>query len=155
MVDRIATGGGFFPGMQPNNNMTSSTAATDRPLNVLVIEDNRDLARLFCDLLEVMGCVAQVAWSAQSGLEAAQERVPDLIFCDLGMPGDKDGFDVAAEVRRNASLANTWLIAVTGFAEAETHERARNTGFNRVFAKPVKFAQLQNVLNEYRAARSH
>jgi CheY-like chemotaxis protein len=44
---------------------------------------------------------------------------------------------------------------VTGFAEAETHERARNTGFNRVFAKPVKFAQLQNVLNEYRAARSH
>lgn len=129
-----------------------TAAANDRPLNVLVIEDNRDLARLFCDLLEVMGCVAHVAWSAQAGLELAQEKTPDLIFCDLGMPGDKDGFDVAAEVRRNHALDDTWLIAVTGFAEAETHERARKAGFNRVFAKPVKFAQLQNVLSEYRSA---
>jgi CheY-like chemotaxis protein len=134
--------------------MTTITAVQDRPLNVLVIEDNRDLARLFCDLLEVMGCVAHVAWSAQAGLDLAQEKLPDLIFCDLGMPGDKDGFDVAAEVRRNAALGSTWLIAVTGFAEEETHERARNAGFNRVFAKPVKFAQLQHVLNEFKAAHA-
>jgi CheY-like chemotaxis protein len=130
------------------------SAANDRPVNVLVIEDNRDLARLFCDLLEVMGCVAHVAWSAQAGLDVAQEKLPDLIFCDLGMPGGKDGFDVAAEVRRNPALSGTWLIAVTGFAEAETHERARNAGFNRVFAKPVKFAQLQTVLNEFKTAHS-
>lgn len=134
--------------------MTTSSASQDHPLTVLVIEDNRDLARLFCDLLEVMGCVAHVAWSAQAGLELAQKKQPDLIFCDLGMPGDKDGFDVAAEVRRSPTLNDTWLIAVTGFAEAETHERARNAGFNRVFAKPVKFAQLQNVLNEFKAAHS-
>ena len=138
--------------MQSKKNMTTTSAAHDRPLTVLVIEDNRDLARLFCDLLEVMGCIAHVAWSAQAGLELAEEKMPNLIFCDLGMPGDKDGFDVAADVRRNPSLDNTWLIAVTGFAEAETHERARNAGFNRVFAKPVKFAQLQNVLSEYKAA---
>ncbi|HYD79562.1 MAG TPA: response regulator [Paucimonas sp.] len=121
-------------------------------MTVLVIEDNRDLARLFCDLLEVMGCIAHVAWSAQAGLELALEKTPDLIFCDLGMPGDKDGFDVAAEVRGHQSLKDTWLIAVTGFSEAETHERARNAGFNRVFAKPVKFAQLQNVLNDFKIA---
>lgn|GEM_PF-590537 len=153
-----ADAGSFFaagtavPGLGYANNMISTSSPSERTLNVLVIEDNRDLARLFCDLLEVMGCVAHVAWSAQSGLEAAQERTPDLIFCDLGMPGAKDGFDVAAEIRANESLKDTWLIAVTGFAESETHERARAAGFNRVFAKPVKFAQLQTVLNEFRAA---
>ncbi len=65
------------------------------PMRVLVIEDNQDLAKLFCDLLEVMGCMTYSAHSARSGLECARKEVPDLVFCDLRLPGEKSGFDVA------------------------------------------------------------
>jgi len=122
-------------------------------LKVLIIEDNRDLARLFCDLLEVTGCKASVAWSGKSGLELAAQLTPDIVFCDLGMPGEKDGYAVANELRSNAQFKNTQLIAVTGFDRADAHEQARSAGFDQVFAKPIKFAQIQQVIKNFHAAR--
>ena len=124
---------------------------TPAPLHALIVEDNRDLARLFSDLLEVLGCEADVEWNAVAGLERAGTLRPDIIFCDISMPGEKNGFDVAREVRGNPELAHTWLIAVTGYDNQETCERAMAAGFDRVFPKPVKFAQMQAVLNDVRS----
>lgn len=126
---------------------------TPAPLHALIVEDNRDLARLFSDLLEVLGCKADVEWNAVAGLEKAASIGPDIIFCDISMPGEKNGFDVAREVRANAALAHTWLIAVTGYDNQETCDRAMAAGFDRVFPKPVKFAQMQAVLNDVRGKR--
>lgn len=120
------------------------------PLLALIVEDNRDLARLFSDLLDVLGCKAEVEWNAVAGLEKATALRPDIIFCDISMPGEKNGFDVAQEVRAMPELAHTWLIAVTGYDNAETYERALAAGFDRVFPKPVKFAQMQAVLEDVR-----
>lgn len=123
------------------------------PLHALIVEDNRDLARLFSDLLEVLGCKADVEWNATAGLEKANALHPDIIFCDISMPGDKNGFDVAREVRATPGLAHTWLIAVTGYDNQETCDRALAAGFDRVFPKPVKFAQMQAVLDDVRNKR--
>ena len=54
------------------------------------------------------------------------------MFCDLTMPGEKNGFDVAREIRANPALKNTWLIAVTGYDTPETHARAKEAGFDRI-----------------------
>lgn len=126
---------------------------TSAPVHALIVEDNRDLARLFSDLLEVLGCTADVEWNAVAGLDKAAAVRPDIIFCDISMPGEKNGFDVAREVRANPDLAHTWLIAVTGFDNQETCDRAKIAGFDRVFPKPVKFAQMQAVLNDVRNQR--
>lgn len=117
---------------------------------VLVVEDNRDLAKLFCDLLEVMGCTAEAAFNARGALESMQRHPPDLVFCDLHLPGSKSGFDLAVELRGDPAFAQIPLIAVTGFADAPERERALRAGFDRVFEKPVKFAQMLDVLNAYR-----
>ncbi|RJF95299.1 response regulator [Noviherbaspirillum saxi] len=127
-------------------------AITDTsPLHALIVEDNCDLARLFGDLLEVLGCTVQIEWNANTGLRAAFENPPNLIFCDLTMPGEKNGFDVAREIRSLAEFDRTWLIAVTGYDAPETHEQALAAGFDRIFAKPVKFAQIQAVLDEVKS----
>lgn len=118
-------------------------------MRVLVIEDNQDLARLFCDLLEVMGCETEVAFSARSGIASTRRIKPDLVFCDLRLPGEKSGFDVAQELRRDGDLAGIPLIAVTGYSDVEEQRRAREAGFERVFCKPVKFAEIQDVLKDY------
>lgn len=125
----------------------------DRP-HVLIIEDNRDLARLFGDLVEILGCTVDIAWGGKSGLQLAVARKPDIVFCDITMPGEKNGLDVAREIRANPSLADTWLVAVTGSDDPETRDLARGAGFGQLFAKPIKFAQLQGVLNELKAARA-
>lgn len=122
-------------------------------MQVLVVEDNQDLAKLFCDLLEVMGCTTQMAFNARSAIESAQQAAPDLVFCDLRLPGEKDGFDVAAEMRADPNLSHIPLIAVTGYNDVDEHQRALQAGFERVFEKPIKFAQIMEVLKIYRAKR--
>ena len=136
--------------MQPTREPGTKIVLEKYPMRVLVIEDNQDLAKLFCDLLEVMGCVTYSAFSARGGVECARNEVPDLVFSDLRLPGEKSGFDVARELRADPALSHIPLVAVTGYDDVREHQRAREAGFERVFEKPVKFAQILEVLNSYR-----
>lgn len=136
--------------MQPTSAQGEKIVLEKYPMRVLVIEDNQDLAKLFCDLLEVMGCATFAAFSGRGGLEAARKEIPDLVFCDLRLPGEKSGFDVAREMRADAALAHIPLIAVTGYDDVREHQKARDAGFEGVFEKPVKFAQILEVLNSHR-----
>lgn len=141
--------------MSPNQQSTrqhieENIIAHQYQLRVLVVEDNQDLAKLFCDLLEVMGCSTEMAFNARTGLESTRRMRPDLVFCDLRLPGEKDGFGLAAELRADPELTDIPLIAVTGYDDVEEHQRALQVGFERVFEKPVKFAQILEVLNSYR-----
>jgi CheY-like chemotaxis protein len=134
------------------NSSTDNDPAGSLPafqMRVLVIEDNQDLARLFCDLLEVMGCDTEMAFNAKTGIASARKMQPNLVFCDLRLPGEKNGFDVAQELRADAAFSRMQLIAVTGYSDPEEQRRALDSGFDRVFAKPVKFAEIQEVLKDY------
>lgn len=139
--------------MYPSSESNQNLVLPRYQMRVLVIEDNQDLAKLFCDLLEVMGCITDVAFSARSGLESIRKQIPDLVFCDLRLPGEKSGFDLARELQADPAFSEIPLIAVTGYADSEDHQRARDAGFVEVFEKPVKFAQMQDVLNTYRKSR--
>lgn len=140
--------------LRASNLMTSHLSSEDRQvqtrqMRVMVIEDNEDLAKLFCDLLEVMGCATQAAFNVRTALECIRSDLPDLVFCDLRLPGGKSGFDLARELRTDPACAHIPLIAVTGFDDPREHQRAREAGFEQVFDKPVKFAQIQSVLKGY------
>ncbi|WP_161993228.1 hybrid sensor histidine kinase/response regulator [Lacisediminimonas profundi] len=123
-------------------------------MRVLVIEDNKDFAQLFRHMLEIMGCDLDSTPDARSGLKLAHERLPELIFCDIGLPGDMNGFDFARAVRADAQLAHIPLVAVSGHTSAEGREQAMAAGFDRVCAKPVKFADISDVLSACSAHRS-
>jgi len=136
--------------MQPSPPQDGKIVLEKYPMRVLVIEDNQDLAKLFCDLLEVMGCATLSAFSGRTGADVARAERPDLVFCDLRLPGDKNGFDVATELSADPETSHIPLIAVTGYDDVREHQRALDAGFERVFEKPVKFAQILEVLNSYR-----
>jgi CheY-like chemotaxis protein len=118
-------------------------------LRVLIIEDNPDLARLFSDLVGVMGCSADVAWSGRSGLDMVQEKQHHIVFWDLGLPGEKNGYDVARGVKATPQLAHTYLVAVTGCIDIEARDMALTAGFDLVLTKPVKFGQMRAVLDRH------
>src|SRR6185369_16799769 len=66
---------------------------------ILVVEDNPDAGAPMRDFLELSGYEVELASSGADGLEAARQFHPEVVLCDIGLPG-MDGFEVAAELRR-------------------------------------------------------
>jgi PAS domain S-box-containing protein len=115
------------------------------PLRVLVVEDNRDAADSLRVLLELLGHEFKIAYTGPEGVRAAREWRPDIVLCDIGLPG-LDGYGVAGELRRDPVTARSHLIAVTGYGQEEDRRRARQAGFHHHLTKPVDPADLQTLL---------
>ncbi|MDB5841561.1 MAG: two-component hybrid sensor and regulator [Herminiimonas sp.] len=130
-------------------NSINAEAGEKSRMRVLAIEDNQDFAQLFGHILEIMGCDLDIAADAQTGLEIAHKVVPHVIFCDIGLPGDMDGYDFARALRSDPGLQHIPLIAVSGYTAAEYKQKAIKAGFDRVFPKPVKFADINEALTTF------
>jgi PAS domain S-box-containing protein len=112
---------------------------------VLVVEDNEDSAATLADLLRLEGHQVSVAHDGRRGLEAALAWEPDVVLCDLGLPG-MDGYEVARRLRAGGSRAR--LVALTGYAAPEDVERARQAGFDAHLAKPPDLDKLLLAVEE-------
>ncbi|MEA3190143.1 MAG: hypothetical protein QOD77_725 [Thermoplasmata archaeon] len=108
---------------------------------VLVVDDNPDVGETLADLLRLEGHTVQAATSGQEGLAKARSLRPDIIFCDLGMPG-MDGHEVARRVRADPSLAGCTLVALSGYATDADRARSMRQGFDHHLAKPPLAADL-------------
>ncbi len=116
-----------------------------RPCRILVVEDNDDAARTLADVLRLWGHVVRVAGDGASALAEARAWRPDVVLCDLGLP-DRSGYEVARELRADPATAGIRLVALSGYAQAEDRERARQAGFEVHLPKPPDLDQLRALL---------
>lgn len=114
---------------------------------ILVIDDIPDVAEILCSLLRYLGYEVVSAPNGIKGLARAKEFQPDVIFCDIGLPG-MNGYEVARNLRSDEQLKDVYLIALSGYAQPEDIERSKEAGFNRHVAKPVDLAKLEQILEE-------
>lgn len=114
---------------------------------VLVIEDNVDAAECLRCLLEFAGHDASVAHNGADGLTLARSSPPDVVLCDIGLPG-MDGYEVARAFRADPALGATALVALSGYAQPEDLQRAVEAGFTRHLAKPASPDVLERLLGE-------
>lgn len=112
---------------------------------ILVVEDNPDAAATLRDFLELSGHEVELANSGTDGVQAAREFHPEVVLCDLGLPG-MDGYQVAAALRRDPETASAKLIAVTGYGREEDRRRSKEAGFDLHLTKPVDPVQLRLLL---------
>jgi PAS domain S-box-containing protein len=119
-----------------------------RCLRVLVVEDNQDAADSLKMLLEMSGYQVEVAYTGPDGVRAAAEFRPEVIICDIGLPG-MDGFAVACAVRRNPLTGAARMIALTGYGQEEDRRRALEAGFDKHLTKPADPVALELILAEY------
>ena len=70
---------------------------------------------------------------------------PDFVLCDLGLP-DISGYEVARTLRADERLADTRLVAVTGYAQPADKKRALEAGFHMHLPKPPPLARSQALL---------
>jgi signal transduction histidine kinase/ActR/RegA family two-component response regulator len=126
----------------------AAAARAPGPARVLVVEDNRDAAATLREALELEGMVVAVAHDGVAGLEAVRQTRPDVVICDIGLPGAVDGYGVARAIREDPALARTPLVALTGYARAEDRDRAREAGFDLHFGKPTVVEDLLRGIGE-------
>lgn len=114
-------------------------------LRVLVIEDIRDAAETMADLLDLWGCHAEIALSGSEGLRKAESFRPDVVICDLGLPGI-DGYAVAAQLRRHPATREVQLIALSGYGSEADRRKTQAAGFDAHLTKPADAAELRRLL---------
>jgi signal transduction histidine kinase/DNA-binding response OmpR family regulator len=121
-------------------------APAARSHRILIIEDSADAAQSMRLLLTMTGHEVEVASTGRAGLEIAGAFRPAVVLCDLGLPGGMDGFAVARAMRRDPALSSVYLIAATGYGQAEDMLRSREAGFDAHLTKPLDFTNLQGLL---------
>jgi CheY-like chemotaxis protein len=117
-----------------------------RPKSVLLVDDNKDLADGIADLLRLDGVHVRVAHDGPSAIRFALEAPPDILLCDLGLPGGMDGFEVARACRAEASLRRVRIVATSGYSSAQDLENAASAGFESLLIKPLTEESLRSLL---------
>ena len=104
---------------------------------ILIIEDNPANIELMSFLLSAYGHTPLNAPDGARGVAAARSELPDLIACDVNLPG-MDGFQVLAALRQEPALAAVPVLAVTALAMAGDREKVLAAGFDGYISKPIE-----------------
>ena len=106
------------------------------PARILIVEDNPPNLELMSYLLTAFGHVPLSAQSGEQGLTLAHQEKPDLIICDIQLPG-MDGYSYARQVKTQTALRAVPLVAVTALAMVGDRDRVLATGFDGYISKPI------------------
>jgi PAS domain S-box-containing protein len=120
------------------------------PVRVLIVEDNVDAAETLAEVLELSGHEVVVTHTGQAATEAARAKPPQVVLCDLGLPG-MDGYEVAQRMRALPSMEDALLVALTGYGQVEDRRRTREAGFHVHLTKPVEPEHLARLLTMAKA----
>jgi PAS domain S-box-containing protein len=114
-------------------------------LDVLVAEDNADVAQMLTAILEIDGHRVTVVGDGMAAVEVAERDRPDVVLLDIGLP-HSSGYEVANRLRESMQQDAPMLVALTGYGRAEDRARALAAGIDHHLVKPVDVAQLRRIL---------
>ncbi len=113
--------------------------ARNRP-RVLIADDEPDMLRFLRSQLEAMFQVLE-AVDGQQAVEKAAQFLPDIVLCDMMMPG-KDGLQVCREIRQRTSTHSVPVLLITARADEETKLTALAAGASDFLVKPFSTTEL-------------
>jgi CRP/FNR family transcriptional regulator, polysaccharide utilization system transcription regulator len=102
---------------------------------VLVIEDNKEIRENLAEILELDGYEILTASDGLEGSAIAQKELPDLILCDIMMPG-LDGYGVLHVLSRNDETLRIPFIFLTAKAEKSDVRKGMSLGADDYIVKP-------------------
>jgi CheY-like chemotaxis protein len=117
-----------------------------------VVDGCSDAEQALASLIRRLGHHTETANDARTALAAAHRLRPDLIFLDITLPGDMDGYKIAEALRADSRFDRTLIVALTGPAAEHSDERARFAGIDVYLLKPGDTAFISSFVGD---ARSH
>jgi signal transduction histidine kinase len=127
-----------------NCNSGAFQLAPQRPVRVLVVDDNEDAAFLFSEALKKLGHKVDVAHDGPSALAVARQSHPEIAFLDIGLPV-MDGYELGRRLKE-LDIDPPKLVAVTGYGHSSDRVRSREAGFDLHLVKPIDLAAIQDAL---------
>lgn len=115
---------------------------------ILIIEDNPANSELMAYLLSAYGHVPLLADSGETGLSLLRSEKPDLVVCDIHLPG-MDGYAVARQVKADPETRAVPFIAVTALAMVGDRERVLSAGFDGYITKPIDPETFMGHVDDY------
>lgn len=113
---------------------------------ILIIDDEKGIRDVLKEIVETIipdNLIVLTAKNAESGLELAVQEKPDIIFCDINLPG-KSGLEVIPEFRN--TLKDVLIIAMSGHSYYK--EKAIMAGANFFLKKPFDVEEVEKILLE-------
>ena len=115
---------------------------------ILIIEDNADTRYLLRLQMELWGNEVMTAADAEAGLRITEQFKPQIVLCDLGLPG-LDGFQLIKPLREKLAGQRTMFAALTGYGRFEDESRALTAGFDAFLVKPLRPDSLSSLFKSY------
>lgn len=131
----------------PDSPVCEEAVPTLLGTRILVVDDDADARELLRSILAQSGASVRTASSVPEALKQLQERVPQVLVSDIGMPGE-DGYALIRRVRALDAEQGGQVpaLALTAFARSDDRRRAIGAGFHMHLAKPVEPAELVTVV---------
>ena len=112
---------------------------------ILVIEDNEDIRENVCEILQLANYKVFNAANGRDGIEAAQSKKPDLIICDIMMPG-VDGYGVLHVLHKDPATQSIHFIFLNSKSERSDFRSAMEMGADDYITKPFAGNELLNAV---------
>jgi two-component system sensor histidine kinase/response regulator len=109
--------------------------------NVLIIDDNEDVRNVIAKTLDYFGFYTRQAKDGMAGVQVALDWHPDLIICDVRMPG-MDGYRTLSAIRELPGIATTPFIFLTGALDRNDMRRGMTSGADDYLTKPFTAEEL-------------
>jgi PAS domain S-box-containing protein len=123
-------------------------SAKGESYRVLIIEDNADTRYLLRLQMELWGNEVMTAADATASLRITEQFKPQIVLCDLGLPG-LDGFQLIKPLREKLAGHRVLYAALTGHGRQEDESRALAAGFDAFLSKPLRPDSLSKLFQSY------
>ncbi len=143
------------PGAPPPTSQ-SAIGQAERPLRLLLAEDNLVNQRLAARLLEKRGHAVDVVGCGREAVQAVKERRYDVVLMDVEMP-EMDGFEATRQIRaaEDEAVRRVPVIAMTAHAMKGDRERCLAAGMDDYVSKPLRPAELFKTIEACAAPADH
>jgi CheY-like chemotaxis protein len=138
--------------LTPSAEADEPGAKADVPasLRVMVVDDNLDAADSLGLMLKELKLEVRTVYDGAMALRECESFQPHLVLLDIGMP-KMSGYDVVRSIRMMKFCGNPTVVAVSGWGQESDKARARESGFDRHFTKPISETDLHVLLAEVAA----
>ena len=116
--------------------------------SILLVDDSLPNLKLTRFLLMEEGFEVRTAENAEQALQALETNLPDIILMDIQMPG-MDGLALTRHLRRDGSLRNVPIVALTASAINGDEEIARAAGCDGYITKPIDTRTFVGLVRDY------
>ena len=115
--------------------------------SVLVIENDADINESTCELLNLSGHQSIMASDGKEGLQIAFDQQPDIIICDIWMPG-YDGYQVLHDLKQNTLTQHIPFIFFSASTEPSDVKRGLAMGASGYICKPFTEEDLLGTVSK-------